>query len=135
MKNLVYKTVILFTVFLPFLLFGLAMAIIPNPLHILATISGMEYIWLIMFGAMVLGLLYWMYYFEEEGEITEEFMALDTNHDGYITRKTACSINGLKRLCEEFDRYDADHDGKISRQEFGEFERVNNSPLNHLVHQ
>jgi Ca2+-binding EF-hand superfamily protein len=135
MKNIVFKSLVLFTVFLPFLYFGLAMAIIPNPLHVLAKVSGMEYIWLIMFGAMMLGLLYWMYSFEEEEEITEEFRALDTDHDGYVTREEACRVNRWNFLYEEFDGIDTDHDGRISRQEFGKFEKMVNSPLNHLVPQ
>jgi hypothetical protein len=135
MKNTLFKFIILFTVFMPFLFFGLAMTIMPNPLHTLGTFSGIEYIWLIMFGAMSVGLLYWLFYIEDEAEITEEFNALDTKHDGYVTREAACGINGWKHLGEVFDRIDTDHDGKISRQEFGAFEKVDNSLLNHLVHQ
>jgi len=134
MKKHVIRFVIMGTVFLPFLLFGLAMSVIPNPIHLMGMTTGWEYMWLIMFGAMTLGLLYWLFYIEDEGEVALDFEALDTMHYGYITREMVCRTNGWEHLCKVFDLIDTDRDGKISRQEFGTFEKSDHSLLNHLGH-
>jgi hypothetical protein len=123
--KMIKSVVIALAVFMPFLFVAYVFAVNPNALNYAMTatpatlatgiISGIDWIWLIMFGAMILGVFYWLFYIEEEEEITQEFMDLDTNHDGYISREEASK---WKYLAKVFDKFDANHDGKLSRQEF-----------------
>ena len=124
-SKMVQMTIAVLSIFAPFLLVGYALLINPDvfgyamkstPLTLAdGVLSGIDWIWLIMLGAMMLGIFYWLFYIEDEEEITEEFMRLDTNHDGYISREEASKWKYLARV---FDRVDTDHDGKLSRQEF-----------------
>ncbi len=97
------------------------MTIMPNALQAVEALSGIDFIWLILLGAMVLGTFYWLFYIEDEEEITEEFMRLDVDHDGYISRDEAKQWG---YLAEKFDQIDANHDGKISRYDFEKFEHA-----------
>ncbi|HUO44922.1 MAG TPA: EF-hand domain-containing protein [Burkholderiales bacterium] len=110
---IVRSIVLLFAVLTPFLVVGYAMGIMPNFLQAVNTLNVIDVIWLILLGAMMLGVYWWLFYIEEEEEITEEFMELDRNHDGYISRDEAEGY-----LAEKFEECDADHDGKISRHDF-----------------
>lgn len=114
MKNMIVRSIVLlFAVLTPFLVVGYAMGIMPNFLQAVNTLNVIDVIWLILLGAMMLGVYWWLFYIEEEEEITEEFMELDRNHDGYISRDEAEGY-----LAEKFEECDADHDGKISRHDF-----------------
>ena len=106
---------IIFAVFAPFLLAVYALYISADPLVAIRSLSGIDWLWLILLGAMALGVFYWLFFIREEEEITEEFMDLDTDHDGYITRKEASKWKYLARV---FDKFDTNHDGKLSRQEY-----------------
>jgi hypothetical protein len=100
---------------MPFLILAYAIAIMPNALHAITTLSGIDLIWLILLGAMVLGICYWFFYMSEAEMMTKEFMRLDSDHDGYISREEASK---WKYLAKGFDKFDTNHDGKISRQEY-----------------
>jgi len=113
--KMIKSTVVVLSIFTPFLLVAFALVIIPHPLQVLKLAPGIDWVWLILLGAMLLGMFYWLFYIEDEEEITEEFMELDTDHDGYITREEASK---WKYLADAFDKFDANHDGKLSRQEF-----------------
>ena len=52
-------------------------------------------------------------------KFTEKFGAVDSNHDGFLTRDEAAK--GLPRIAKHFDAVDADHDGKLSPQEVARF--------------
>jgi len=113
--KMIKSTVAVLSIFTPFLLVAFALIIVPHPLQALKSAPGIDWIWLILLGAMLLGMFYWLFYIEEEEEITEEFMELDSNHDGYISREEASKWNYLAR---EFDKFDTNHDGRLSRQEY-----------------
>ncbi len=107
-------------VFAPFIMVAYALAIVPRSLEVLRSQSGVDWIWLIMLGAMMVLLYYFLaVYMEDEEEIAEDFTQLDLDHDGYVTRADA---SAWKRLASSFDRFDADHDGQLSRVEFEAFE-------------
>lgn len=44
-----------------------------------------------------------------------DFAALDTNHDGYLSKS---ETSGMKSFDKAFDEADANHDGRLDRDEF-----------------
>jgi len=53
---------------------------------------------------------------ETAGHTTNaDFVRLDTNNDGYLSRKEAAKDKDTARY---FSKYDANHDGKLSEEEF-----------------
>jgi len=109
-------------VFAPFIMIGLAFLIVPSGLQVLRHTSGLDWIWFILLGAMMLGFYYFLVvYLEDEESINEEFLRLDGDHDGYISRENA---SGWPELARSFDTFDRDHDGRLTRLEFENFERA-----------
>ena len=107
-------------VFAPFLMFGYALAVVPNTADVLRSWNGADWIWLIMLGVMMVGLYYFLaVYMEDEEEIAQDFAVLDADHNGNISRENAAK---WPRLAKAFDQFDLDHDGKLSRIEFEAFE-------------
>jgi hypothetical protein len=81
-----------------------------------------DWIWLILLGGMMLAIYYFAgVYLEDEEEITEEFLRLDRDHDGFISREDAKNWPELSR---EFDKFDRDHDGRLSHNDFELFEKA-----------
>lgn len=104
----------------PFLMVGYVVMKIPNGLAVIGNWGLVDWLWLIMLGAMMLGFYYLLaVFFEDEEEIEEDFESLDRDRDGYVTREDA---SGWQRLAKAFDKFDADHDGRLSRVDFEEFE-------------
>jgi len=112
--------VTLLALFAPFIMVAYVVMKIPNGLEVVSNWGLIDWLWLILLGAMMLGFYYFLFvYVEDEEEIAEDFERLDRDHDGYVTRDDA---SRWQRLAKAFDKYDADHDGKLSRVEFQEFE-------------
>jgi hypothetical protein len=112
--------IVVLCIFAPFIMLGFAIAHSQNPLHLLYGFVGMDSIWFIFLGLMMVGLYYLLaVYVEEENEIELDFAELDKDHDGYIGRQDASVWSALAKV---FDKFDADHDGKLSRMEFERFE-------------
>ena len=104
----------------PFLMVGYVVMKIPHGLQVISNWGLIDWMWLIMLGAMMLGFYYLLaVFFEDEEEIAEDFEHLDRDHDGYVTRDDA---SRWQRLVKAFDRFDCDHDGRLSRVEFEDFE-------------
>jgi hypothetical protein len=104
----------------PFFMVGYVVMKIPNGLEVVSNWGLIDWMWIIMLGAMMLGFYYVLGVFLiDEEEIQEDFESLDRDRDGYVTREDA---SGWQRLAKVFDRFDADHDGMLSRVEFEEFE-------------
>jgi hypothetical protein len=109
---------VVLAVFAPFIMVGYALAIVPT--NLIKNLGGVDWLWLVMLGLMMVGTYYFLaVYVWEEDEIYADFVRLDADHDGYISRADATS---WKRLAREFDKFDLDRDGKLSRIEFEEFE-------------
>ena len=107
-------------VFAPFLVVGYALARVPNPVQMLQEFDGIDWMWLIFLGLMMVGLYHFLaVYLGEEDDIDSDFRQLDADHDGFITPNDAARWNVLARAFESFD---SDHDGKLSRVEFENFE-------------
>lgn len=107
-------------IFAPFIMFGYAVMKIPNGLQVIGNWGLLDWMWLIMLGAMMLGLYYLLsVFFIEEEEIEEDFERIDRDHDGFVTQDDASRYPGLAKV---FAKFDVDHDGKLSRVEFEEFE-------------
>jgi hypothetical protein len=108
-------------VFAPFLVVGFAVIAIPNA-QVLRNFGGIDWIWLILLGAMMAGLYYFLaVYLLDEEEISEEFQSLDHDHDGFISREDTANWPDLSR---SFDKFDSDHDGRLSRIDFAAFENA-----------
>jgi len=104
----------------PFIMVGYVVMKIPNGLAVVSNWGFLDWMWLIMLGAMMLGFYYLLsVFFIDEEEIEEDFERLDRDRDGFVTRDDA---SRWQRLAKVFDKFDADHDGKLSRVEFEEFE-------------
>lgn len=120
--KLVKALTLLLCVFAPFLMAGYALSIVPGGLQALRNTDGVDWLWLILLGAMMLGVYYFLVvYVEDEEEITEAFLRLDRDRDGYITREDARS---WPELLHSFDRFDTDKDGRLSWTDFDAFEHA-----------
>jgi len=120
MMKWIRSIAVVLAVFAPFLFVAYYLAAIPNSLHAFRVLGGLDWLWIVMLGLMMIGTYYFLaVYVWEEDAIYAEFSHLDADHDGYITREDAAK---WKRLAREFDRFDADRDGKLSRIEFEKFE-------------
>jgi hypothetical protein len=92
----------------------------PDPMSTLQRFEGFDWMWLIFLGAMMVGTYYFLaVYLADEDAIAEDFVRLDKDHDGFITREDA---SAWQQLAKVFDSFDMDRDGRISRIEFEEFE-------------
>jgi hypothetical protein len=99
-----------------------ALLIVPDGIQAVRNSSGVDWIWLILLGAMMLGIYYFLaVYLEDEEEIAKAFRRLDGDHDGYISREDGRSWPDLIRL---FDRFASDHDGRLSHNDFEAFEKA-----------
>jgi len=119
----VIKTLtIVVSVSAPFLMVGYALLIVPDGLQVLRNSDGIDWIWFILLGFMMLGFYYFLaVYLEDEEAIAEDFQRLDGDHDGYISRDDA---KGWPDLLRFFDRFDKDHDGHLSHVDFEAFEKA-----------
>jgi len=114
--------VLLLCVFAPFLMAGYALTIVPDGLQALRNTDGIDWLWVILLGAMMIGVYYFLVvYVEDEENITEAFRRLDRDHDGFITREDARS---WPELSSAFDRFDTDRDGRLSWTDFDAFEHA-----------
>ena len=122
MNTTIKGLTLLAAVFAPFFMTGAALLILPDPWQTLRNTHGEDWIWLILLGAIALGLFYFVgVYLVDKEEITEEFQALDGDHDGFISREDAKNWPELSR---EFDKFDRDHDGRLSHNDFELFEKA-----------
>ena len=120
MNATIKRLTILAAVFAPFFMTGAAFLVLPDPWQTFRNVHGEDWIWLILLGGMMLVMYYFAgVYFEDEEEINEEFLRLDRNHDGFITREDA---KNWPELTREFDKFDRDHDGRLSHNDFELFE-------------
>ena len=116
------RLTVLTAVFAPFFMAGFALLVIPDGIQAVRNSSGVDWIWLILLGAMMLGIYYFLaVYLEDEEEINEEFQRLDLDRDGFISREDATTWPNLSRL---FDKFDSDHDGRLSRADFEAYEHA-----------
>ncbi|HXY22232.1 MAG TPA: EF-hand domain-containing protein [Burkholderiaceae bacterium] len=114
--------IVLLCVFAPFLMAGYALTIVPNGMHALRNTDGIDWLWVILLAAMMIGIYYFLaVYVEDEEKITEAFQRLDRDHDGFITREDAGT---WPELLSAFDRFDTDHDGRLSWTDFDAFEHA-----------
>jgi len=114
--------ILLVCVFAPFLMAGYALTIVPNGMQALRNTDGVDWLWIILLGSMMIGVYYFLVvYLEDEEKITEAFRRLDRDHDGFITREDASYWPELLRA---FDRFDTDHDGRLSWTDFDAFEHA-----------
>jgi hypothetical protein len=122
MKSTIRRLVILAAIFAPFFMTGAALIALPHPWQTFAAVHGEDWIWVILLGILMLGIYYFAaVYFEEEEEFTEEFLRLDLDKDGFITRE---DVKNWPELSREFDKFDRDHDGRMSHDDFEIFERA-----------
>jgi hypothetical protein len=122
MNSTIKRLTILAAVFAPFFMTGAALLVLPDPWQTLRNTHGEDWIWLILLGALMLGLYYFFgVYLEDEEEITDEFQQLDRDHDGFISREDAKNRPDLSRV---FDKFDTDHDGRLSHHDFKAFEKA-----------
>ena len=99
MNTTIKRLTILAAVFAPFFMTGAALLVLPHPWETLRSIQGQDWIWLILLGGMMLGMYYFAgVYFEDEEEFTEEFLRLDADHDGFISREDAKIRPELSRV-------------------------------------
>jgi hypothetical protein len=118
-KN-VRSVLVLLCVFAPILMVALAAALVPHTRSLLA-LSGLDWTWLMLLAAMMLGLYYFLVVFvKEESEVSNRFRRLDRDNDGYISVQDAEGWPDLRKL---FDKFDVDHDGRMSRADFDAFQR------------
>src|SRR5208283_1776427 len=104
MKTTIKKLTLLVAVFAPFFMTGAALIVLPDPWGTLRNTSGVDWIWLILLGAMMLGIYYFLaVYLEDEEEIAEEFQRLDLDRDGFISREDTNTWPNLRRLFDKFD--------------------------------
>ena len=116
------RLTLLAAVFSPFFMTGAALIVLPDAWQTLRNTSGVDWLWLILLGAMMLGFYYFLaVYLEDEEEIAEDFQSLDTDHDGFIGREDAKKMPDLIRV---FDRFDTDHDGRLSHADFEAYENA-----------
>jgi len=95
---------------------------IPGGLQAISRTDPVDWIWLMLLGAMMLGIYYFLaVYLEDEEVITAEFRQLDSDHDGFISRD---DVKTWPALFRSFDRFDMDHDGRLSRVEFEAYEHA-----------
>jgi len=122
MNTTIKRLTILAAVFAPFFMTGAALLVLPHPWETLRNIQGQDWIWLILLAGMMLGMYYFAgVYFEDEEKFTEEFLRLDRDGDGFISREDAKNWPELSR---EFDKFDRDHDGRLSHNDFELFEKA-----------
>ena len=122
MKTTIKRLTLLVAVFAPFFMTGAALIVLPDPWGTLRNTGGVDWIWLILLGAMMLGIYYFLaVYLEDEEVIAEDFQSLDTDHDGFIGREDAKKMPDLVRV---FDRFDTDHDGRLSHADFEAYENA-----------
>ena len=116
------RLTVLTAVFAPFFMAGFALFVVPDPWQTLRNTNGVDWIWLILLGGMMVGVYYFLaVYLEDEEEIAEEFQRLDGDRDGFISREDAKDWPDLIRL---FDRFDTDRDGRLSHVDFEAFENA-----------
>jgi hypothetical protein len=109
-------------VFAPFLVTAYALFVHRNGVAAVQSTDAVDWIWILLLGAMMLGTYYFLaVYLEDEEEITQEFRQLDRDQDGFISREDAQKWPDLMRM---FDRFDCDHDGRLSRVDFKAFEHA-----------
>ena len=121
-KETIKRMTLLAAVFAPFLMTGAALLILPDAWKTLRSTSGMDWIWFILLGFMMLGIYYILaVYLETEDVIAVEFQHLDTDHDGFITREDA---KNWPELLRAFSKFDKDDDGRLSHNDFEEFEKI-----------
>lgn len=109
-------------VFAPFLLVVAALLQIPGGLQAVSQTDPLDWIWLMLLGAMMLGVYYFLaVYLEGEELITAEFRELDRDQDGYLSRD---DTKTWPELFRSFDEFDSDHDGRLSRVEFEAYEHA-----------
>src|ERR1700687_779691 len=122
MNATIKRLTILAAVFAPFLMTGAALLVLPDPWQTFRNTHVEDWIWLILLGGMMLAIYYFAgVYLEDEEEITEEFLRLDRDHHGFISREDAKNWPELSR---EFDKFDRDHDGRLSHNDFELFEKA-----------
>ena len=122
MKSTIRRLTVLAAIFAPFLMTGAALIVLPHPWETFQQVHAEDWIWVILLGGMMLGMYYFAaVYFEDEEEITEEFLRLDLDHDGFISRE---DVKNWPELNREFDKFDRDHDGRLSHNDFELFERA-----------
>jgi hypothetical protein len=122
MKSTMLRLTLLAAIFAPFLMTGAALLVLPHPWETFHNTHAEDWIWVILLGGMMLAMYYFAgVYLEEEEEFTEEFLRLDTDHDGFISREDAKNWPELSR---EFDKFDRDHDGRMSHNDFCLFEKA-----------
>ncbi len=116
MNKMIKRLTILAAVFAPFLMTGAALLVLPDPWQAFRNTHAEDWIWLILLGGMMLAMYYFAgVYLEDEEEITEEFLRLDRDNDGFISREDAKNWPELSR---EFDKFDRNHDGRLSHNDF-----------------
>lgn len=120
LKKSVRRVVVVLCVFAPMVMVAFAALMMPHTKALLE-IGGIDWIWLMLLAAMMLGLYYFLaIYVKEEGEVRDRFKRLDRDNDGYISVGDAESWPDLRR---GFDKFDVDHDGRMSRADFEAFQR------------
>ncbi|HUO43523.1 MAG TPA: EF-hand domain-containing protein [Burkholderiales bacterium] len=113
----IYSIVAILSIYAPFIVLATAIVLLPDAMHVMSKVSGIEWIYLIAIGAMMLGMLYWLFELDVDSIRDQLFRRFDVNHDGYISRD---EIAGESDLREVFDQIDVDHDDRISRTEFAQ---------------
>ena len=122
MKSTIRWLTVLAAIFAPFLMTGAALIVLPHPWETFRQVHGEDWIWVILFAGLMLGVYYYAaVWLVEEEEITEEFLRLDLDHDGFISRE---DVKNWPELNREFDTFDRDHDGRLSHHDFELFERA-----------
>ena len=113
---------VLTAVFTPFFMVGFALLVIPESMQAVRNSSGVDWLWLILLGAMMLGIYYlFPVYLVDKENINQEFQRLDFDRDGFISRT---DITAWPNLIRSFDKFDTDHDGRLSRADFEAYEHA-----------
>jgi hypothetical protein len=120
-KAALRRGVVLASVFAPFLVIMGALLLLPSGAYIVKSTSALDWMWIMLLAAMMLGLYYSTVYYVDDEDVAEAFQKLDRDHDGFITLEDTKTWPDLRIA---FAKFDADHDGRLSRLDFDAFEHA-----------